>query len=255
MSEVNRSHPKALRKIVKQTLQSLPLPKDKYVILLGVSGGSDSMALMHVLSTLQEECGFHLHCMGVNHNLRPEAKAELDIAQRFAREKLIPFYRASVFINGEDNIQCKARDARYTVLKEMQDSLQNSLKKKVYLSSAHHMEDKAETVLLRMIRGTSVKGLNVLEPLKGDVLRPMIRARKRDVMLHIERKGIPYSNDPSNKKVHKYQRSKVRYEVMPILQEMNPNVIESLCALAESAKYPEVSGTRREREKKLSHEE
>jgi len=251
MSEVNRSHPKALRKLVKQTLLSLKLPKE-YVILLGVSGGSDSMALMHVLYTLQEECSFALHCIGVNHNLREEAQQELDIASKFAESLLVPFYKAKVFINGDSNVQEKARVKRYQVFSELKDKLHESLGKDVYISTGHHMEDRAETLLLRIIRGTSVQGLNVLEPLNGALLRPMIHARKRDVMLHIKRKNIPYCEDPSNAKVDVYRRSKVRFELIPLLQQMNPNIVEALCELSISAKHPEITGVRTERKKILN---
>lgn len=245
MSEVNKSHPMSLRNRVKKTLKELPLP-DKYIILLGVSGGSDSMALMHVLSTLQDECNFSLHCMGVNHNLREEAHEEIKKAQEFSNKLLVPFYKASVFINGKDNVQEKARKERYRVIQEVKGKLKE-IGVPVYIATAHHMEDKAETVLLRMIRGTSVAGLNVLEPLKGELLRPMIHARKRDVMLHIERKDVPYSDDPSNAKVELYQRSKVRHILMPLLKEMNPNIVQSLYELSVSAEHPEITGRRTER--------
>lgn len=246
MSENNRSHPKSLRKIVRDTLKECSLPEGS-VILLGVSGGSDSMALMYALSTLQSECKFHLHCIGVNHNLREEAQSEIDKARQFAQKLFIPFYVASVFIKQKSNIQENARIERYRVINETKELLKKSLKTNVYVSSAHHMEDKAETILLRIIRGTSVKGLNVLEPLKGDLLRPMIKARKRDVMLYIKRKNIPYSDDPSNMNTKKYQRSKVRYELLPLLEKMNPNIVATLCELSDSAKYPEITGMRMNR--------
>src|SRR5690606_35989458 len=99
MSETNRSNSFRLRETVKQTLLNECVVKRGANILLGVSGGSDSMALMHVLSTLQDEVGFNLYAVGINHNLRPEAAHELDIAYALAKSLLVPFYKKSIFIS------------------------------------------------------------------------------------------------------------------------------------------------------------
>lgn len=248
MSAVNRSHPPALRKTVKKTLRNeCSIPKGSK-LLLGVSGGSDSMALLHVLGTLQEDLGFTLYAVGVNHHLRDEAGAELDKAEAFASTLNVPFFKKDIYLEDGGNIQERARNARYKAIREVQDEVHAN-----FICTAHHAEDRAETVLMRIVRGTSVKGLDVLDPQCGNILRPMIRARKREVMLHIERKNIPYSDDPSNKKVDKYLRSKMRYEIIPALQEINPNIVEALCELSNSVKNPDVMGKRQDRKAKTKN--
>lgn len=204
------------------------------------------MALLHVLSTLQEELNFSLYAVGINHNLRPEAGDELKLAQEFARKLIVPFFVKSIFLDEGGNIQERARDARYESIREIQEFIGAD-----FIVTAHHAEDRAETVMMRIIRGTSVKGLDVLDPQCNDVLRPMIRARKREVMLHVQRKNIPYAEDPSNKNTSKYLRSKVRYEILPSLQEINPNIVEALCELSNSAKNPEIMGLRQDRKSKI----
>jgi tRNA(Ile)-lysidine synthase len=246
MSEVKRSHPPALRNTVKKTLSKLPTIKNSHIIL-GVSGGSDSMALLHVMSTLRNDFNFRLTVVGVNHNLRIEASSELDLVEDFCKKLNVDFYRKDIYLNGSNNIQSRARDERYKAIRKVKEELGAD-----FIATAHHSNDRAETVLIRILRGTSVKGLSVLEPLNGELLRPMIYAKKRDVMIHIERKKIQYAEDPSNKKVEKYLRSKIRYEILPELEKINPNVIDSLCELAESAKYPEITGLRNERRKALN---
>ena len=147
------------------------------------------MALMHVMYTLQEQLDFKLYIVAVDHGLREDAKTEVDIAFNYAMlisNNSLPFFFKKVTISGSSNIQEKARNERYKAIREVKESIGAD-----YIATAHHMEDKAETVLMRVIRGTSVKGLNVLEPINKDILRPMIKARKRDVMLHISRKSIP----------------------------------------------------------------
>lgn len=246
MSETNRSHPKALRKTVKQTLAVLPIFGKK--IILGLSGGSDSMALLHVLATLRKDFNFELVACGVNHNLRTEASQELIIAEEFCKSLNVVFFKRDIYLNNGGNIQERARDARYAALRGLKESI-----KADYICTAHHAEDKAETVLMRIIRGTSVSGLNVLEPMSGDLLRPMIEAKKRDVMLHITRKSIPYSDDPSNLKKDVYLRSKIRMELIPFLTEINPNIVDALCELSKSAKHPDVKGLRKDRRKIISN--
>ena len=242
MAESKRSHPPALRNTVRKTLLECDV-KNKS-ILLGLSGGSDSMALLHVLSTLKNEFGYQLFCCGVNHNLREEAQKELDIARDFCYKLGITFYQKDIYIEGKPS-QDKARNLRYKALRELKEHINAD-----YICTAHHFEDKAETVLIRIIRGTSVSGLDVLNTVSSDLIRPMIRAKKRDVMLHISRNNIPYSDDPSNKKTEVYLRSKVRYEVLPLLAQINPNICDVLCALSESAKDPEISGKKEVRKQK-----
>ncbi len=252
MSQNNRSHPPALRKTVRDTLKECFIPNGSK-ILLGVSGGSDSMALLHVLYGLQKELGFSLYAVGINHGLRPEAKSELDMVRDYLstlnHHGVVPLFIKRISLKEGGNIQERAREARYEAIREIQNFIGAD-----FICTAHHMEDKAETVLMRIIRGTSVKGLDVLNPQCNDVLRPMIRAHKRDVMLHVQRKSIPYCEDPSNKNVDKYLRSKIRYEVMPSLQEINPNIVECLCELSQSAKNPDIMGKRLDRKQCLAQE-
>src|SRR5690606_12871153 len=169
-----------------------------------------------------KECCFFLYAVGIDHSLRPEAREELNTVKKYIsnlnHDGIIPFYTKKVFLHKGGNMQERARDARYEAIREVKAMIGAD-----FIATAHHAEDRAETVLMRIIRGTSVGGLNVLEPQCNDVLRPMIRAKKRDVMLHIDRKKIPYCEDPSNKNVDKYLRSKVRYEIIPELKKINPN--------------------------------
>ena len=235
MAKSHRSHPPSLWRTVKKALEQECKVKAGDKILLGVSGGSDSMALMSVLARLQQDMGITLCCVGINHQLRNEAADEVLIAKNFAESMSVDFKIVDVVVP-EGNVQAMARDVRYEALFKAQREF-----KADYIATAHHMEDRAETVLMKMMRGSTKQGLTVLEPRSQKkyknsyrtIIRPMIRARKSDVMLHIERKNIPYSDDPSNKKVDVYTRSKVRYQILPLLQEVNPNVVQALCDLSD----------------------
>lgn len=222
-----RSHPPTLIRLVERCLrEECALPRDAG-ILVAVSGGPDSMALLHVLSLLAPRLGLRLSACGVDHGLRPEAAAELSMAEEAAHRWGVPFHRRAVAVPRGGNLQARAREARYAVLREEARKLGLEL-----IAVAHHQEDRAETVLLRLLRGAGPRGLAVLPARSGDLLRPMIRASRRDVELHLERHRVPFCEDPSNRDP-RYLRSRVRHELLPLLTELSPGAVTHLSALAD----------------------
>jgi len=209
-------------------------------ILVAVSGGPDSMALLDVLARLAPRVGFALFAHGVDHGLRPAAEAELDLAAAFAAARDVPFSRTRVAIARGGNLQSRARAARYEALARAAAHLQASA-----IATAHHADDRAETVLMRLMRGSGPRGLAVLpvrgplpEELAADVsprpslVRPFVRARRRAVLAHLERHGIAWATDPSNEDP-RFLRARVRREVLPLLEGLAPGVVDHLCALAD----------------------
>ncbi len=185
------------------------------------------MALLHVLSILAPRMGFGVFACGVDHGLRAEAAAELSLAEGAAAQWGVAFERCSVSVAPGGNLQARARDARYAALRQRARAVGAK-----YLAVGHHQDDRAETVLLRLLRGAGPRGLAVLPPRAGDVLRPMIRASRRDVTLHLTRHGVPSSQDPSNRDP-RFLRSRVRHELLPLLQELSPGITQHLTAVAD----------------------
>jgi tRNA(Ile)-lysidine synthase len=221
------SHPPTLLTLAKRALGSeIHLPKNVRV-LVATSGGPDSMALLDVLAKLREELGFSLVAHGVDHGLRAEAAAELDVVEAHAKRLGVVFGRTRVRVEPGGNVQARARDARYAALAVAKKNARASL-----LATAHHAEDRAETVLMRILRGSGASGLAVLPAIHGDRVRPFIRATRQDVMLHLERHAVPFMQDPSNDDA-RYLRTRVRHEVLPLLAALDPNVVAHLCALAD----------------------
>jgi tRNA(Ile)-lysidine synthase len=198
-------------------------------VLVAVSGGPDSMALLHVLAGLRARLVFGLHAHGVDHGLRPESAAELDIAARFADTLDVPFSRTGVSVAPGGNLQARARATRWAALQAAAARAGADR-----IATAHQADDRAETLVMRLLRGTGVRGLGVLPPADGSRIRPMIRARRRDVQAHIARHRIPFSNDPSNRDP-RFLRVRVRHELLPALEKLQPNVVEHLCKLADDA--------------------
>jgi tRNA(Ile)-lysidine synthase len=183
--------------------------------------------MLSVLARLAPSFGFTLRAHGVDHGLRAEASAELDVAQSLAEQLSIPFARTRLAVARGGNLQARAREARYAALREAaapDDAL---------LATAHHANDRAETVLLRLLRGAGPRGLAVLAPRAQDVLRPLVRATKADVRLHLERHHVVFAEDPSNQDAA-FLRVRVRHEALPLLQELSPQIVRHLNTLADA---------------------
>lgn len=227
MTRARRSHPPTVLKLVERTLRTeCALPRGAR-ILLGVSGGGDSQALLHVLARLRERLDFELFAHGVDHGLREEAALELDLAEALARAQAVPFQRSRVAVSAGGNLMARARAARYQELRRARAAAGADL-----LATAHHADDRAETVLLRLLRGSGPRGLAVLPARSGELVRPMIRARRTDVQAHLGRHSIRFASDPSNRDP-RFARTRVRHELLPLMESLSPRVVEHLNALAD----------------------
>ena len=185
------------------------------------------MALLHVLSLLAKKQGFLLFAHGVDHGLRPEAAAELDGAEAQCQALGVAFSRSALAVPSGGNLQARARDARRAALSAAAAEVQAEL-----IATAHHADDRAETVLLRLLRGSGPNGLSVLPPRSGVWIRPQCRARKADVIAHLARHRLAFAEDPSNRNP-RYLRTRVRFELLPLLEQLSPQIVSHLCALAD----------------------
>lgn len=203
------------------------------VVLAAVSGGPDSMALLHALARLAPKLGLVVEAHGVDHGLRAEAAAELDTAESFAASLGVGFRRTRVEVARGGNLQARARASRYAALADAAGAVGARA-----IATAHHADDRAETVLLRLLRGAGPRGLAVLParaPLGEtgiELLRPLLRVRKTSVLAHLQRHGVPFATDPSNGDP-RYLRARVRGELVPLLRELSPAIVDHLVALAD----------------------
>lgn len=186
------------------------------------------MAMLHVMASLKDELKLRLVAHGVDHGLRPEASAELDLAEQLAAQLGLEFGRTSLEVLRGPNLQARARHARHGALLAAGQRLGLSL-----IATAHHADDRAETLLMRMLRGSGPHGLGVLPARDDTRLRPLIRARRSDILSHLSRNGLSHAEDPSNADLH-YLRVRVRRELLPLLDGLSPGVVGSLCAIADA---------------------
>lgn len=224
---MSASHAPSLRTLVERSLRGECCVEPGTKVLLAVSGGGDSTALLHVMASLRETFGLQLLAHGVDHGLRPEAPIELDQVQRLAASLGVEFERTALHIAKGSNLQARARSGRYAALRSAARKAGAT-----WIATAHHADDRAETVLMRLMRGSGPIGLGVLPPKSGDLIRPLIRAGRADITRHLERHHLAYANDPSNRDPH-YLRTRVRLELIPQLVQCAPGIVRHLNALAD----------------------
>lgn len=229
-----RSSRASLRTIARRALEGEGALARGSTLLVAVSGGPDSVALLDVLAGLAPGLGLALVAHGVDHGLRAAAAAELDGAEALARRLGVPFARTRVKVARGGNLQARARTARWRALVAAAKG-----EGAIAIATAHHEDDRAETVLLRMLRGAGARGLAAMPPRapapgapRLEIVRPLLRARRSDVLAHLERRKIAWAVDPSNDDP-RFLRARVRHELMPLLEELSPRIVAHLSALAD----------------------
>ncbi|QJC50224.1 tRNA lysidine(34) synthetase TilS [Paenibacillus albicereus] len=208
-------------------------------VLVAVSGGPDSMALLHAVHMLSPQLGVRVAAAHADHGFRPEASArEAGTVRRYCAGLGIPCETAELDVPAHlaehgGNKQAEARRLRYRFLLEAAGRAGASR-----IALAHHADDQAETVLMRLLRGSSPAGLAgiPLRRMEGntELIRPLLRIHKPDLLAYCERHAVPYEEDGSNSSTD-YTRNAIRLEALPYLEAFNGRLAESLCRTAESA--------------------
>lgn len=210
---------------------------ERSVLIVGFSGGRDSLAL---LSGLAELAGagklpaFTLAAAHYHHNLRgAEADGDQQFCRAWCARRQIPFYtaRSAQLAPGQPNLEQRARAARYAWMAELRQQLVNEGYAPVWLLTAHHQEDQAETLLLHLLRGSGGAGLCGMRAASGYLLRPLLDTPRADIMAYLTARGLCWREDASNQSTD-YTRNYVRREIMPRLKKINPQINAKLAQTA-----------------------
>ncbi len=222
---------------IKQTIEEHDLITKGDKVLVGLSGGPDSLCLLHILNELKELLGFTLSAFHVNHMIREEADKDEAWLTQLCKEWEIPFESVKVDVPAyaKEN-RLSTEDAGRRIRREYLFSRGADK-----IAIAHNKNDQAETVLMRIIRGTGVRGLCAMEYKTPEgIIRPLLDTERDEIEKYCVEKKLNPLIDKTNFQTD-YTRNKIRLEILPALQELNPGVIDALVRLADSAREDEKS--------------
>lgn len=219
-----------MREVVKKFIDRHQLIHKGDKIIVGVSGGPDSMALLHFLWRMSETWALDLIAVHIDHMFRGnQSYDDYQYVERVCESLCIPFEGVQINVSAYQkqhqlSPQVAARHCRYQFFEQMMEKHQANA-----LALAHHGDDQIETMLMRLTRGTTLKGLGGIEvkrPFKsGFLIRPLLLVAKEDVVTYCEHHKITPRLDPSNEK-ESYTRNRFRKHILPFLKKENPNVHE-----------------------------
>ena len=204
------------------------LPGDRIVVAL--SGGPDSVALLGALAALAEELGVRVCAAHLNHGLRgDESLRDQHCAENVARRLGIDcIVGQSNALDHGGNLEARAREQRYAFLTRVAEE-QGYTK----IATGHTMDDQAETVLMRLLRGTGPDGLAGIQAVRdGRIIRPLIECSRGEVLAFLHTADLPFCEDGSNRD-HRFLRNRIRHEVIPLLESIQPAVKRRLAAAAQ----------------------
>lgn len=241
MPASHKGYNNKLLRTVEQTVTTYGMLKPKDSVVIGVSGGPDSVALLHVLLTLAPRFSLRLVVAHLNHCLR-QSNSDKDAAfvASLAKKCDLPCY-----IHKEDvrkyqlenklSLEEAARRVRYTFLNSVAET--NRFNK---IALGHHFDDNAELVLMNIFRGSGPLGLSGIPPVReGKIIRPLLGLKRSELIDFLNENGLKFVADATNRDT-RYLRNRIRHNLMPLLKtSYNPNIIETLNRLASIIRFEE----------------
>ena len=239
-----------MKKEVLAYIKQNKMIKKKDMILAGVSGGSDSMAMLHILRELQEEVDFSLKVVHVHHGIRgQEADRDSRFVEKICKEWQIPcsihYYDVPKLSRewklGEEEtgriVRKEAFDKEISFYREKWKKENNpgndTEDRKVKIALAHNQEDLAETMIHNLCRGTGLRGLCTMRPVAGEIIRPVLCLSRGKIARYLEQESIPHIQDSTNLS-DEYTRNRIRHHILPMLeQEINAKAVAHMSETAE----------------------
>lgn len=216
---------------ILHTIEKYDMIKKGETVAVGVSGGADSVCLLHFLSRIMEKYGIVVKAVHVNHNIRgQEALRDESFVKDFCKSlgvELVSFSVDVPLLSKELSLseeEC-GRKVRYECFEKVVADK---------IATAHTLSDSAETVVFNLARGTGIKGVTGISPVRGNIIRPLIEMTRSDVEKYCNENGLDYVTDSTNL-CDDYTRNKIRHKVVPVLKEVNPGFEKSICRFTEIA--------------------
>lgn len=218
-------------KLFFENLKKLNIIKKGDKLCLAVSGGADSMYLFYNFMDLRDDFDLDIIVCHLNHGIRETAKRDEDFVKNICRDYGVKCLTKTVNMNEFARLyklssEEAGRILRYEFFRE------NSFGRKIL--TAHNANDRAETLLFNIIRGTGIRGLVGISEVNEDIYRPLIDIKRSDIEDYLHKNNLPYVEDETNFE-EIYTRNKIRLSLIPKLSELNPNIIDALLRLSENA--------------------
>ena len=224
-----------LKKIALQTIKEHKLICKNDHIIVGVSGGADSICLLHFLNSIKEEFKLKITVVHINHLMRAdESDEDCKFVENFCDKINVPVrvFAFDIYKKAkEENISIEEAGRKYRYFafnKVLQEE------KGTKIAIAHNKDDNAETMFMNFFRGTGLKGLSGIVYKRDNIIRPILDCLREDIEKYCEKNNLTYRNDSTNSK-DIYTRNKIRLNVLPMVKEnFNPNVVESLSNMSKN---------------------
>ncbi len=205
------------------------------IIIIGVSFGPDSMCLLDILNKIKENINFKIVCAHINHNIRKASYKEEESLKKYCVEKKLIFETMTIEKYSDDNFHNEARNIRYDFFKELARKYKAN-----YIVTGHHGDDLIETILMRIVRGSTLSGYagfkQVINLGEYKLIRPLITMTKADILKYNKINNVPYAVDASNKN-NNYTRNRYRKNILPFLKKEEALVHEKFLKFSETLSF------------------
>jgi tRNA(Ile)-lysidine synthase len=196
-------------------------------IMLALSGGPDSVALLHILIALRKDEGFSLTCVHINHGIRAASEAEQKWVIGLAGKIGFPLILKRVTVSSNGNLEAAARDARYAAFREAMTECGADA-----LALAHHADDQAETLLMHLMRGSGSDGLAGMKEYIKPLWRPFLHVTKEQILDYLRTGNTAWVKDESNADT-RYLRNRLRLQLLPLMEDAFPGTVLRMSQTAE----------------------
>ena len=221
---------------VIETIKKYGLIQAKDKIVLGVSGGPDSISMLDILRQIREEFDFEIVVAHINHMIRKEAIQDEEYVKKYCEKNSIEFFVKridvmSVANNRKIGTEEAGRFVRYEFFDEILKQTESNK-----IAIAHNKNDKVETIIMHLLRGSGISGLKGIEPIRENVIRPLIECERKEIEKYCDENRLEPRIDKTNFE-NDYTRNKIRNIVIPYIEkELNPNIIETIDRFSEVVK-------------------
>ena len=219
---------------VLNTLKACDMLRRDDKVIVALSGGADSVALLMVLLSLKDDLGIEVFAAHVNHNLRGEESLRDEaFVKKLCKDRGVELFLRSVDVNAlcaesGQSFETAGRRLRYEFFEELINE------KDAFVATAHTLSDSLETALFNMVRGASFSGLSSIPYKRGKIIRPLLDVTRDEIERYIEENGLEFVDDSTNFDAEICNRNKIRHKVIPVLKSINEAAEENFLRLRES---------------------